>query len=102
MSITDDLKKVAEEIALKARSRVADLEAQELHLMSQIHEVQAVSQKLRGAVQRLAKFQVQTGGQYQCPRCWIDDEVCSNLRPIPSDTKADLFRCGVCHLELSI
>ena len=37
----------------------------------------------RLAPKRLANYSVKLGADYQCPRCWIDNEARSALRPIP-------------------
>jgi DNA-directed RNA polymerase subunit M/transcription elongation factor TFIIS len=43
------------------------------------------------------------GTDFQCPRCWIDQEKRSNLQPTGKGTSnTDFFRCGSCEYEFAL
>ena len=47
-------------------------------------------------------FQIESGGNYLCPRCSVEKGGLSPLRHIPSDTRDEFLRCPVCEYELLI
>ena len=51
---------------------------------------------------RLLKFQTKIGTEFQCPRCWIEHERRSSLRPVPAGTRDDMMKCSVCAAEYAV
>ncbi len=45
---------------------------------------------------RFVGFTPREGPNYQCPLCWMRDEVRSPLDPIPTGTRDDAFGCDRC------
>ena len=45
---------------------------------------------------RLIGYKARVGVNYQCPLCWMRDEVRSPLDPIPTGTRDDAFGCDRC------
>jgi hypothetical protein len=102
MSIAQQLKQAAIEAAnqIQAHASEAKKELGEIKLRALALEAQLNQSDL--ALKRLADFPVKSGNDYLCPHCWIEASKSSLLRPIPSDTDDDLFRCGVCHRDILI
>ena len=45
---------------------------------------------------RLREYRARIDMNYQCPLCWMRDEVRSPLDPIPTGTRDDAFGCDRC------
>ena len=97
MSIAHGISDLAAQMAEESQQRAATLQAKLQEIEAQRTEVQAELDAAKLARQRLANFQVQIGLNFQCPQCWIYNGVQSSLRPIPSGTGEDVFRCDICH-----
>lgn len=39
---------------------------------------------------------------YQCPACWMRNEIHSDLDPIPTGTRDDAFRCDRCGADFLV
>lgn len=102
MSIVQNLSDLAQEIAEEVQGRRCVLEAELLRLEAGAGDIRTELRSMDLARDRLATFQVQIGGQYQCPNCWVRHEAQSALTPIPSETKDDYFRCEKCGCEALI
>jgi hypothetical protein len=99
MSIAREIKQIARNVTKRARARVSSLQADLAEIEARMARVETVLNTARLSPERLSNFQPQLGGKYQCPSCWIENEVQSSLRLIQSDTGGDLFRCDVCHFD---
>ena len=103
MSIEQELRRFAREIAARAEQQVAHLENEVLELQQRLAEKKAECDAARGAPKRLSNYDVSLGADYQCPRCWIEHERRSPLRPVPSDVgDIDIFRCRICREEFEV
>jgi DNA-directed RNA polymerase subunit RPC12/RpoP len=102
MSIRDRIRQAAQEIVARIQERLSDIERRLAEAKEQAAKLQAERDAARLAPQRLSDFPIESGGNYLCPRCWIERGGLSSLRRIPSDTRDDLFRCPVCEYELLI
>lgn len=94
--ITAHLIQIATEVARSEQAAANALRDQIRALGEQLEEA---SEKLRlatSAVPRLDHFDPEIDANFQCPMCWIKNEVHADLRPIASETGDDLFRCEVC------
>jgi|tagenome__1003787_1003787.scaffolds.fasta_scaffold20852903_2 hypothetical protein len=98
MTIESELRKIARELAAQAQDRLARLDREVLDLESRLAKKQTERNAARLGPQRLADFQPQIGSNYQCPRCWIEDESPARLTPIPGD----LMRCGRCDSDFPV
>jgi hypothetical protein len=96
MTTERELRQAAREIAAQAQAAVTRLEQETLDLKTRLAEKEAERDAARLAPKRLANYPVRLGTDYQCPRCWIEHEKRSPLRPIPSGDKNDILRCGIC------
>lgn len=102
MSIRDRIRQAAQEIAARIRERLSDIERRLEGAKEQVAKLRAERDAARLAPQRLSDFPIESGGNYHCPRCWIERGSLSSLRLIPSDTRDDRFRCAVCEYELLV
>jgi hypothetical protein len=98
-TITDHMKRAAREYAEQANAKIADLDRQLADIEDKKLKINAERTAARGALQRAADFPAMRGDDYLCPLCWTDDNVISTLRPVPSDTRQDMFRCNKCYFE---
>jgi hypothetical protein len=85
---------------LKNRARALESQLQEIKKLKL--EIEAECQAASLAPKRLLKFQPKIGTEYQCPRCWIEHERRSSLRPVASGGRDDLMRCNTCPAEYAI
>ena len=92
--------------------RAQDLvEAAQQRIKGHLNEIDDANMKLEKAntalqsallsVDRLPHFEPFIKDEHQCPDCWITREIRSNLKPIPSDSSIDFFRCETCTREIS-
>ena len=103
MSPEEALKRKAREIATEAQRRVSYLEQEALELKGRLAQKEAERDAARSAPKRLSNYDVSLGADYQCPRCWIEHERRSPLRPVPSDVgDIDIFRCRTCREEFEV
>lgn len=100
MDILSEIQKVAEEIAGRMKARLANLDREEAEINARQAAIHTERKAISEAPQRALDFHPFSGITYQCPRCWVENGQRSTLNAIPSKTKADLFRCHVCHLDL--
>ena len=97
MSIERDLNKAALEIAAQTENRAARIHQEYLDAQTLAANKKKEFEAASSAVKRAADFQVTLGANYQCPLCWIASGRRSDLRPIPSQTRDDIFRCDHGH-----
>jgi hypothetical protein len=103
MSMSSELRQVANEIAQNAQSRLAALDQEEAEIDARIVEIQAERKNISLAAQRALDFRPQVGTDFQCPRCWVDYERRARLLPIGGATSAgDHFRCRTCGFEYAL
>lgn len=85
MALEDELRNVAGEIADRLQVHHSDLD----DALTPIE-----------ARKRLLNYSPRVGPDFQCPRCWMENEKRSVLRTVVTNIDDDVFRCDVCHLEL--
>ena len=102
MSLTDYFMKAAQDAANNIEERIAQLNAELAEIEKQKTAIESNRATLRSALERPANYQVTSGGDYPCPLCWVDEGKISPLRPVPSQSRDDIFRCRVCHYEAVI
>ncbi len=85
--------RIAEEIARNARDRAARLQIEVAQLEEQAAQKKTAIATANLSLDRLASFKIATEMEYPCPFCWIEEEVRSILRPVPSADEGDVFRC---------
>src|SRR5687768_1343773 len=79
--------------ALEAELR--ELEVGKVQIDAKLHAANRSRQRLLG-------FQHRIGRDYQCPRCWIQNEARSALSPIPGTDEHDIMRCHACGADFVI
>jgi hypothetical protein len=92
MPIRDHIRRAAREIAKSMEARLTDIKHRLVEAKEQVSEIEAERDAVATARQRLAKFPIERGGTYLCPRCWVENGGLAPLRPIPSDARHDLLR----------
>ena len=48
---------------------------------------------------RLMTFRTRLDNEYQCPGCWMRNEVMSSLNAVPGTEREDKMRCRECGAE---
>lgn len=86
--------------ALNAQLR--QLEREQAGVEQRIAEIKAQLEAARVAQKRLLNYQPSIGTDFQCPRCWVVNEIRADVRPIPSQTSDDIMRCGTCGADIVI
>ena len=99
VSIVEEMKRKAQEIAAHVHAKISSLDSQLADIEKQKAAIEAERQKAGSALKRAADFPVKSGADYLCPVCWVDDGVTATLRPVPSSDRHDIFRCNRCHFE---
>jgi hypothetical protein len=102
MSIGDQLKKIAGNIAVQLEGRKSRLQAELMEIETRKAEIEAQLRAASLGPERVFNFQPQIGRHFQCPRCWVERGLKSPVNPIPSNTREDLFRCHTCHYDLIV
>jgi hypothetical protein len=103
MSIERQIQDQAGEIASDYQQRVAKLERELRELEARKLQIEEELRTSSVIPKRLAKFQAKIGAEYQCPRCWLEQEAFSTLEPIGGGTRhEDYFRCRSCDLHVTI
>ena len=102
MTLASQIRNVAAEIAANAQKRAFHLQHELEEIEARKIEVEAKHHSASLAHKRLADFLPEIGGNYQCPRCWIDHEVWSDLTPMAGTQTEDFFRCQTCNFEFSL
>jgi transposase-like protein len=101
MSHANQLIEIATELAMDAKDNVAGLQ----HKLSAIEtakvEIEGRLHIANHALQRLSSFVSVRGGDLQCPRCWINNEVTASLRPANGGS-GNGFRCETCKSNFNL
>ena len=85
MSVRSHLEQLAIDEADSLKRYEARIEEELLELEEQKATLIARRDAVRLGPQRLLNFEPALGADFQCPRCWIDNEIRSTLSPIPGD-----------------
>ncbi len=102
MSIPGEIKQIAARLAVSLHQRAAQLQTDLAEIEAQKAALQTQLDVARLSEQRLMNFEPQIGGDFQCPRCWIEHEKRSVLSPIGGGTAhEDFWRCHTCGFEMS-
>jgi hypothetical protein len=103
MTFLSQLQEMAGEFARNAQCQATHLHHDLLEIERRKRQIEAKFHVANLAHDRLASFLPVLGGNFQCPGCWINNEVRSSLRPIGGGTSTqDLFRCNACELEIAL
>lgn len=93
---------LAAEIAQHYISYAVQLRQEREKLQAQLSDIEAKLATAYHTNQRLTSFQPRIGSNYSCPRCWMDSEMSSPLRPLEGGTQhEDFWKCGACGSEFS-
>jgi hypothetical protein len=99
MSFADQIREVAVRLATYGQSRAAALKQELLQVEARKRELETQLQVANLAYQRLRDFLPTLGGEFQCPRCWIEHDTLSALRSVSGGTGNNIFRCNNCKYE---
>jgi hypothetical protein len=104
MTFLSQLQEMAAEFARNAQSQATHLHHELLEIERRKRQIEAKFHVANLAHDRLASFVPALEGNFLCPRCWINNEVRSSLRPIGGGgtSTEDLFRCNTCELEIAL
>jgi hypothetical protein len=102
MSIESVLKTEAEKIAANLKYRDAALEAEQFDLEKKLADIKVKRDAIRGAPERLLKFQFKIGTEYQCPRCLIEHDRSSALITANGTDHEDVWQCRKCGADFAI
>src|SRR5262249_21313423 len=95
------LSQLAHQLAEEARVRAEHYKEQLRLLQARQAEIQTSLAAANLSRRRLAKFQADVNGNFQCPRCWINQAMRSRLDPVPGSSGGLIFRCSECDFEIS-
>jgi len=101
----------AQDVVVAAQQRkeglIKEIDEARRKLLKEIDEAkrkllvaEARLKNMNSMIDRLPHFKPVIKDEHQCPDCWINNEVRSDLKPIPSESSIDLFRCKTCSVEL--
>jgi hypothetical protein len=100
--VTDKIEKIASDIASNFKSGQTRIDQQILDLETRLAKLHAERNDVSLAPDRAANMEVSIDNQYQCPWCWVMIGIHANMRPVPSDSAHDVFRCQKCRNELRV
>lgn len=102
MPIANEIQQAAIEIANGIHRRIAGLEKEKTRLENELSINQAALDAANLCHDRLGNFRPEIGADYQCPRCWINNESRVALRAAEGTEKVDVLRCPTCHWEILV
>ena len=103
MSYADQLIEIATELAMDAKDNLADLQRKLSAIETAKVEMEARLHIANHALRRLSSFGSIRGGDLQCPRCWINNEVIASLRLANGDDSGhEEFRCETCKSSFNL
>jgi hypothetical protein len=88
----------AQRVASGADGRARDLQSELDDIEAKKLAVDAELKRAKGEVERLLNYQPCIGRDFQCPRCWVRDEIRSPLIPVTGTdpSQFDTLRCRAC------
>jgi DNA repair exonuclease SbcCD ATPase subunit len=95
MRIEDVLADEARYQAERMQSSLPTLTRELVELQQRKAQIKEEIRTINSAQKRLRAYRPAFGPNYQCPRCWVQQEIRASLHPIPSRTKDDILRCDV-------
>ncbi|MCW6511400.1 hypothetical protein [Lichenifustis flavocetrariae] len=98
MSIESAVANTADYVASQSDQKAARLHDQYQKVKLEAEKLLAERNLARRALQRRADFVVKVGADYQCPRCWIEREKRSPLRPL----EGDIMACRECGIDIQV
>jgi hypothetical protein len=103
MDIASSIRHAANEIAQAAQHRAIELKREIVGLEEQLAEKNAALESSHRAHDRLLNFHQLAGHDYQCPRCWIEDDMRATLRSVPADAdNGERLACERCGDQLTL
>jgi hypothetical protein len=93
MDIQQALTEEAEYVARTLQGGASALEAELRDIEKRKAEIDAKLHAARRSQKRLLNYQPRIGRDFQCPRCWVRDEVRTTLSPVPGTDEHDIMRC---------
>ena len=86
----------AQHRAISLRTELEELEKRKAALENELQTAESMAQ-------RLAVFKCHNGSDYQCPRCWLEEESLSHLTlKKGGGWRDDFFLCELCTLEIKV
>jgi hypothetical protein len=101
MSIESELLRIAQEVVAESQAGSAYAYKAYLDAQARTAQLKAKLDFANLAEDRLANFQAKIGADYQCPRCWIEQNSRAPLLPRRGAEREDIFECRNGH-EISI
>jgi hypothetical protein len=98
-------------LTAEARYLVQTLQGQTAALQAELREIERRKGEIETqcstaalAPERLRNYEPGSGANFECPRCWIQKEMRTPLRPVAVAVTAsdDIFRCPNCLAEFLI
>ena len=103
MSVIKDLRKEAQRIAAEASHAAQGLQRELSEIEARKLQIEAEIRASSLSHERLANFVPEIGRVFQCPSCWVRDELHSPLSPFGRGTSTEeYFKCGQCSHEFTI
>jgi DNA-directed RNA polymerase subunit M/transcription elongation factor TFIIS len=103
MSFADQIYGVAVRLAKYAQNHAAVLQQELVQVEARKRELEARFHTAKFAQERLQQFVPTRGSEFQCPRCWIEHETLSALRPTRRGSgNTDIFECNRCKYEFAL
>jgi hypothetical protein len=102
MDIEKALTEEAQFIARAMEGRVQGLEQELREVEERKAELERQLRATRGSPNRLANYQPRIGQDFQCPRCWIENEFRVRLSTVPGTDEIDIMHCHNCGADWEI
>jgi hypothetical protein len=104
MSIKTDLRvhEIVGKMAFDAMERIATLDFELSKMENPSAAKRAELKALESGLRRAFEFKMRPGGDYRCPRCWIDHKTKSPFKAAAGGDHHQMFRCSECGLELEV
>ena len=101
MSLNTQIKQEALEIANDLLQSAQRLKPELRQIETRKAQVEAILENTNRCHERAANFRPEIAGDFQCPNCWIRNDVKSSLKPIEGTATVDYFKCPHCDYRTS-
>ncbi len=103
MAVERHILEKATEIVAHAQHRVTKIRSELEALEIRKAAIKAELQLADLVTKRISSFVIRNGTDYQCPRCWLEEESSSSLKQKRGgEWRGKFFICELCELEIKL
>ena len=98
MSLEALLRQRAQDIAESIERQIPTLRQHRDEHLAEVDAAQVKLDSAKASLKRAESFPTQCNGNYCCPRCWVERDVQTELRPL--EDEKHVYECHRCYLRV--